>query len=74
MKRHWWFLTLSWPNDDQGIFSTAYDIFFKEMEIHKFIIIVSFKLKLIHILVLHTACMISRNYMLNLSFFSMVGL
>ena len=32
MKGHWWFLTLSWPDDDQGMFSTAHDVFFKEME------------------------------------------
>ena len=31
MKGHWWSLTLSWPDDDQGMFSTAHDVFFKEM-------------------------------------------
>ena len=32
MKRHWWFLTLSWPDNDQRMFSTAHDVFFKEMK------------------------------------------
>ena len=32
MKGHWWFLTLSWLNDDQGAFLTAHDVFFIEME------------------------------------------
>ena len=31
MKRHWWSLALSWPDDNQGMFSTAHDVFFKEM-------------------------------------------
>ena len=26
MKRHWWSLTLSWPDDVQGIFLTAHDV------------------------------------------------
>ena len=32
MKGHWWFLTLSWLDDDQGTFLTAHDVFFKEMK------------------------------------------
>ena len=32
MKGYWWFLTLSWLNDDQGTFLTAHDVFFIEME------------------------------------------
>ena len=32
MKGHWWFLTLSWLDDDQGMFLTAHDVFLKEME------------------------------------------
>ena len=33
MKGHWWFLTLSWLDDDQGTFLIAHDIFFlKGME------------------------------------------
>ena len=32
MKGHWWFLTLSWLDDDQGTFLTAHDVFFIEME------------------------------------------
>ena len=40
MKGHWWFLTLSWLDDDQGTFLTAHDVFFIEMKkIHRFIII-----------------------------------
>ena len=27
MKEHWWFLTLSWLDDDQGTFLTAHDVF-----------------------------------------------
>ena len=29
MKGHWWFLTLSWLDDDQGTFLTAHDFFFR---------------------------------------------
>ena len=65
---------MSWPDDDQGMFSTVHDIFFKEMEILRFIIIVSLKLKLNQILVLHSVYMFMRNDMLDLSSFSMVGL
>ena len=32
MKGHWWFLTLFRPDDDQEMFSTAHDVFFKEMK------------------------------------------
>ena len=32
MKGHWWFLPLSWLDDDQGTFLTAHDVFFKEMK------------------------------------------
>ena len=32
MKGHWWSLALSWPDDDQGMFSTTHDVFFKEKE------------------------------------------
>ena len=74
MKGHWWSLTLSWPENDQGMFSTAHDVFFKEMKILKFIIIAFLKLKLNHILVLHSVYMFMRNDMLDLSSFSMVGL
>ena len=65
---------LSWPDDNQGIFSIAHNVFFKEMEILRFIIIVSLKLKLNHILVLHSVYMFMRNDMLDLSSFYMVGL
>ena len=57
MKRHWWSLALSWPDDDQGMFSTAHDIFFKETKIHRFAID-SFKKKLIYIPVLYPTSMI----------------
>ena len=70
MKKHWWSLTLSWPDDNQEMFSTAHDICLKKMKIHRFIIIVSLKLKLNHILILHSAYMFLRNDMLDLSFFS----
>ena len=54
MKGHWWSLMLSWPDDDQGMFSTAHDVLLKEMrKIHRFIIIVTFESKLIYILVLY---------------------
>ena len=39
---------LSWPDDNQGMFSTAHDVFFKETEIHESVI-TSFIKKLIHI-------------------------
>ena len=32
MKEHWWFLTLSWLDDDQGTFLTAHDVFVIWME------------------------------------------
>ena len=32
MKGHWWFLVLSWLDDDKGTFLTAHDVFFIEME------------------------------------------
>ena len=54
MKGHWWFLTLSWLDDDQGTFLTAHDIF-KKWKIHRFTV-VSLKLKLIYIFVLYTTC------------------
>ena len=44
MKRHWWFLTLSWLDDDQETFLTAHDFFFiYEWKIHRFIVIDFFK-------------------------------
>ena len=72
MKRHWWSLTLSWPNDIQGMFLTAHDVFFKETKIHIFVI-APFKKKFIYILVLPFACMILRNNVLDLLVISMVG-
>ena len=40
MKGHWWFLTLSWLDDDQGTFLTAHDILFiKNEKNHRFIVI-----------------------------------
>ena len=56
MKGHWWFLTLSWLDDDQGTFLTTHDVFLKKLKIHRFIVIVSLKLKLIYKFVLYTAC------------------
>ena len=59
MKGHWWFLTLSWLDDDQGTFLTAHDVFYiylYEWKIHRFIVIDSLKLKLIYIIVLYTVC------------------
>ena len=73
MKRHWWSLALSWLDDDQGIFSTTHDVFFKETEIHKSVITFFMK-KLIHILVLASACMCLFNNVLDLSFVFIVGL
>ena len=32
MKGYWWSLTLSWSDDDQRMFSTVHDVFFKKME------------------------------------------
>ena len=32
MKGHWWFLTLSWLDDDHGTFLIAHDVFFIEIE------------------------------------------
>ena len=72
MKRHWWFLTLSWPDDVQGMFLTVHDVFFKETKIHRFVI-AHFKKKLIYIPVLPSACMILLNNVLDLSVISMVG-
>ena len=72
MKRHWWSLALSWLDDDQGMFSTVYDVFFKETEIHRSVIS-SFIKKLIHIPVLPSACMCLLNNVLDLSFDLMVG-
>ena len=72
MKRHWWSLALSWPNNDQRIFSTAHDIFFKITKIHRSVI-TSFIKKLIHILVLPSACMFLFNNVLDLSFVFMIG-
>ena len=60
MKGHWWFLTLSWLDDDQGTFVTAHDVFFIEMKkIHRFIVIVSLILKSIYIFVLYQLALIS---------------
>ena len=73
MKRHWWSLALSWPDDDQRTFSTAHDIFFKETEIH-ISVITSFIKKLVHILVLPSTCMCLFNNILELSFVLMIGL
>ena len=73
MKRHWWSLALSWLDDDQGIFSTTHDVFFKETEIHRSVI-TSFIKKLIHIPILPSACMYLFKYVLDLSFVFMVGL
>ena len=63
---------LSWLNDDQGILLTAHDVFFKKTAIHKFVI-TNFKKKLVHILVLPSACMILLNNVLDLLVISMVG-
>ena len=39
IKGHWWSLTLSWPDDDQGMISIAHDVFLKFMrKIHRFIV------------------------------------
>ena len=57
MKGHWWFLTLSWLDDDQKTFLIAHDVvFLKKWKIHRFLVIVSLKLKLIYIFVLYTVC------------------
>ena len=72
MKGHWWSLTLSWSDDDQGMFLTAHVVFFKETEIHRSVI-TSFIKKLIHIPVLPSACMCLFNNVLDLSFDFMVG-
>ena len=65
---------MSWPDDDQGMFSIAHDVFFKEKEIHRFIgIIVLFKQKGILILVLHFAYMMLLNKVLDLTVIFMVG-
>ena len=63
MKGHWWFLTLSWLDDDQRTFLTAHDVFFFKWKIHRFIVIVSLKLKFIYIFVEYTTCI---DFMLNL--------
>ena len=73
MKRHWWSLALSWPDDDQGMFLTVHYVFFKETEINRSII-TSFIKKLVHILVLPSACMCLFINVLDLSFVYMVGL
>ena len=73
MKRHWWSLALAWPNNDQRIFSTAHDIFFKIIKIHRSVI-TSFIKKLIHIPILPSTCMYLFKYVLDLSFVFMVGL
>ena len=72
MKRHWWSLALSWSDDDQGMFSTAHDIFFKEKKIHRSVI-TSFIKKLIHILILPFACTCLFNNVMDLSFIFMIG-
>ena len=72
MKRHWWSLALSWPDDDQGMFSTVHDVFFKETKIHRSVI-TSFIKKLIHIPVLPSACMCLFNNVMDLSFVFMIG-
>ena len=56
---------LSWPDDVQGIFLTAHDVFFKETKIHRFVI-APFKKKLIYILVLPSAYIILLNIVLDL--------
>ena len=76
MKRHWWSLTLSWPDDDQGMILTAHNVFLKRNErIHRFIIIVSLRIEIdLYTCFIHTTCMTTCYYMLSLSFFSMFSL
>ena len=70
IKGHWWSLTLSWPDDDQGMISTAHDVFLKRNEkIHRFIIIVSLRIEIyLYTCFIHTTCMTTCYYMLSLSF------
>ena len=74
MKGYWWSLTLSWSDDDQRIFWPPMLFSLKKWENSQIYRIVSFKLELIRILVLHTICMTSYYYMLNLSFSSILDL
>ena len=69
MKGHWWFLTLSWLDDDQWTFLTAHDVFIKEMrKIHRFIAYCFFWIEIdLHTCLIHTTCITTCYYMLSLS-------
>ena len=69
MKGHWWSLTLSWPDDDQGMISITHDIFIKKMrKIHRFIASCFFWIEIdLHTCFIRTTCITIYYYMLSLS-------
>ena len=75
IKGHWWSLTLSWPDDDQGMISTTHDVFLKEMEESTDLLLLLFlRINWFTYLSYLYACMILLNNVLDLLVISMVRL